>query len=129
MKDFDQWNEKKKKIHDRNDLILFHEREIWWCALGVNIGFEQDGKNENFERPVLILSKFNREVLWAVPLTRRQKNNKYYFNINHQATDSWVILSQVKLISSRRLLRRTGALSEDKFKEVVNKIKGLFPIV
>ncbi|MBU2219125.1 hypothetical protein KKG15_01365 [Patescibacteria group bacterium] len=40
-KDFDAWNIQKKKIHSRDEKILFHEREIWWCSLGVNIGFEQ----------------------------------------------------------------------------------------
>lgn len=63
----------------------------------------------------------------VVPLTKKQKDNKYYFNIKHNNIDSWVILSQVRLISSRRLLRRTGALSEDKFKEVTDKIKNFFP--
>ena len=34
-KDFDKWNELKKKLHVRDERILFHEREIWWCSLGV----------------------------------------------------------------------------------------------
>ena len=38
-KDFDRWNEQKKKLHDGEREVLFHEREIWWCSLGVNIGF------------------------------------------------------------------------------------------
>jgi hypothetical protein len=43
-KDFDGWNEKKK---DTNEKIgpFCHERELWWCTLGVNIGFEQDGSD------------------------------------------------------------------------------------
>lgn len=42
-KDFDKWNTVKKGV-DRNGLPkLYHTREIWWCSLGVNIGFEQNG--------------------------------------------------------------------------------------
>lgn len=43
LKDVDGWNGKKKKVHNRADTPFFHTREIWWCALGVNVGFEQDG--------------------------------------------------------------------------------------
>jgi hypothetical protein len=32
--------------------FYFREKEIWWACLGANIGFEQNGKNENFERPI-----------------------------------------------------------------------------
>jgi hypothetical protein len=52
-KDFDRWNERKKRIDRHDDEILFHEREIWWSSLGVNVGSEQDGIAANFERPVL----------------------------------------------------------------------------
>ena len=42
-KNFDRWNAKKKAIHDSACTALFHEREVWWCVLGTNVGFEQDG--------------------------------------------------------------------------------------
>lgn len=54
-KNFDKWNGEKKRVNIRDENTLFHEREVWWCSLGVNIGFEQDGKNDIFERPVLII--------------------------------------------------------------------------
>lgn len=44
-------------MHASEGEILFYEREIWWCSLGVNIGFEQDGTNDLFERPVLVIKK------------------------------------------------------------------------
>jgi hypothetical protein len=58
QKDFDGWNNVKKKVDTHNTSSLyFKEREIWWASTGVNIGSESDGKNELFERPVLILKK------------------------------------------------------------------------
>ena len=54
-KEFDRWNERKKVLHEADFGRYVHEREVWWCALGVNIGVEADGKHENFERPVLVL--------------------------------------------------------------------------
>ncbi len=41
-KDFDQWNAEKKKTHANEEYFpLYSEREIRWCRLGVNVGFEQ----------------------------------------------------------------------------------------
>jgi hypothetical protein len=62
QKDFDGWNEQKKSIHVASHAPLYHEREIRWCHLGTNIGFEQDGTGEGRSRPVLILKGFSREV-------------------------------------------------------------------
>ncbi len=30
-----------------------------WCSIGINVGDEEDGKNELYERPVLVIKKFN----------------------------------------------------------------------
>ena len=39
-KDFDSWNKEKKEINSHDELVLFHEREIWWCSIGINVGDE-----------------------------------------------------------------------------------------
>ena len=57
-KDFDKWNETKKLVHKDGTDKFYHTREIWWCALGINVGFEQDGSGEEYRRPVLILKGF-----------------------------------------------------------------------
>ena len=62
MKDFDNWNKEKKILESTaNETLVFHEREIWWCSIGLNVGDEQDGKNDYFERPVLVIRKFNKK--------------------------------------------------------------------
>lgn len=79
-KDFDTWNKRKKKLHIRAiDTLYFHERDVWWCSIGVNIGFEQDGKGETVQRPVVVLRKFNKHVLLVLPLTTKVKKHRYYF--------------------------------------------------
>ena len=37
-KDFDRWNSSKKRIDADLNEIDYHEREIWWCSIGVNVG-------------------------------------------------------------------------------------------
>ncbi len=58
-KDFDNWNEKKKAIEGRFSNIIFRERDIWWCSVGINVGNESCGKGKDFQRPVIILKKLN----------------------------------------------------------------------
>jgi hypothetical protein len=59
IKDFDGWNNEKQRINKTDKKRFFKEREIWWCALGINIGVEIDGKNGAYERPVLIFKYRN----------------------------------------------------------------------
>ncbi|KKP33145.1 MAG: hypothetical protein A2312_02990 [Candidatus Staskawiczbacteria bacterium RIFOXYB2_FULL_32_9] len=127
-KNFNEWNELKKKLHIRNEEILFHEREIWWCSLGVNVGFEEDGKNKLFERPILIIKKFNKFVLWVLPLTRSNKPCGYYYKIAQgNEDDSVIILSQLRLISSKRLLRKMRMITKQEFVEILEKVKKYLP--
>ena len=81
-KDFDNWNKRKKALNERGNAPFFHEREIWWCALGKNVGFEQDGKGKKFARPVLVFKKFNNQLFWALPLSTKIKANKFYAPVN-----------------------------------------------
>ena len=75
-KDFDRWNEKKKYTHKREFADHVHEREVWWSALGVNIGVEIDGKHENFERPVLVVRKFNNDFVSSCLLRQGSKKRR-----------------------------------------------------
>jgi mRNA interferase MazF len=84
-KDFDRWNERKKSLHaNPAPRVYVHERELWFVHLGTNVGFEQDGRGEESLRPILVLRKFNNEVVWALPLTRRDKpGNPYYVSFEY----------------------------------------------
>ena len=80
-KDFDAWNDQKKHINERQDVLLYRERDIRWCQLGVNVGFEQDGTGTRRSRPVLVLKAFSRSVCLVVPLTTAKKKNPYYVSL------------------------------------------------
>ncbi|MDO8498165.1 MAG: type II toxin-antitoxin system PemK/MazF family toxin, partial [bacterium] len=110
------------------DNIFFREKEVWWTALGVNIGFEQDGKGEEFRRPVLILKKFNKYVVLAVPLTTKiKKDNKYYLSCSIVNDDipRMVIISQIRLIDTKRFIDKLGVADESSFVEIKNAIKAM----
>ena len=105
-KDFDRWNTRKKALHEGDFTQFVHEREVWWSALGLNIGVEADGKHKNFERPVLILRKFNRHAVLIVPLTTQTKPNPYRWPFKHKGNSFAAVFSQMRLISTKRLLRK-----------------------
>lgn len=129
-KDFDNWNKEKKVVDKKavNRDLFFYPREIWWCSAGLNVGVEADGKNENFERPMLIIKKINADMIWVLPLTTKEKQNKYHFKLEHAEIKSWVILSQIKTLSTKRLLRKIGSISDSDFAEVVSKTQNLLKI-
>lgn len=125
-KDFQNWNNKKTVLHNEKIRANFHEREIWFCNIGENIGFEQDGQGENFLRPALILKKFNNEVLWILPMTKNIKNGPYYFNFSFlKGVESSAILSQIRLVDAKRLQYKAGNISEKDFISIKEKFRQL----
>jgi len=123
-KDFDNWNIKKKKINDRPTAPFYHEREVWWCSLGINVGFEQDGTGENYDRPVLIIRGFNTQVFFGLALTGRKREGKFHVYLGKiEDQDASVILSQVRLIDSKRLVHKMGTIDEALFEKVCEALK------
>ncbi len=129
-KDFDSWNTQKKAIDnlllDKN--IFYHEREVWWGNLGLNIGVETDGKSDNFERPVLIIKKFNSDMVWVLPITSTIKDDLYHYSLHHNTIKGSVILSQLRTISTKRLSRKFGTISNTDFNAILVKVLGFLKI-
>ena len=123
-KKFNLWNEEKKRLNDleKPDDFFYHNREVWWCSIGANVGVETDGKHESFERPVLVLHKFNKHMFWGVPLTSNERSGEFYTKIAHEGGNSWAILSQLRTWSSNRLLRKVGMVSEKDFQEIATQV-------
>ena len=125
-KNFDLWNQDKKHIHFYIQNKFYHEREVWWCYLGVNIGFEEDGTGFNGERPVLILRGFSRQVCWIIPLSTSEKINKYYISVvDISNKKSFAIISQIRLIDTKRLINKMGFVDSQTFDVIKKTIKDL----
>ena len=124
IKDFDRWNKKKKAIDRYTKNILPNKREIWWLSIGLNIGVEQDGKNNNFERPVLVTKVFNRQCFLGIPITSADKSNKkYYFPIVHNNRKYFLVLSQIRLFSVKRLSRIIYKADNQDFLKIKEELK------
>ena len=123
-KDFRKWHTKKELLHKEKVRPFFHEREVWFCTLGVNIGFEQDGSGGEFLRPALVIKKFNNEVFWGLPLTKNLKKSKYYYQffIEGQPEMSTAILSQMRLVDAKRLQYKMGDVSKKDLREIKKRL-------
>lgn len=126
IKPYREWNN-LKEILDSVDIPLpFFEREIWSVCIGVNIGIEIDGKGDNFERPALIIKKFNKNHALILPITRTGEPHKsIHIPLSHKNLDmrSVAIISQMQRISSHRLMHRIGILDIYQFMHVTEMIK------
>jgi mRNA interferase MazF len=113
-KDFEKWHREKIIIDGKNSRVFFAEREIWICAVGANIGFEENGAGNLFLRPILIFKKFSKEALWGIPLTHTPRSGKFYFTLSEDPK-SIAILSQIRLFDAKRLEYKMGVLNAEEF--------------
>jgi len=121
-KDFDGWNVQKKITDCAENKKTFHEREIWFIKIGENIGFEQNGKGEEFLRPVIIYKKFSKNVFLGIPLTRVIKEGRFYSSFDFKGQVSNAILSQIRLFDSKRLFYTIGRLSNGDYRKLKEKL-------
>jgi mRNA interferase MazF len=124
IKDFDNWNLRKKEINDSDRKLFYHEREVWWSSIGVNVGYEIDGKNENFERPVLVLRKVNKNQFIGLPLTSQDKEGFFYVDARFSDEEGAgkVNISQLRVFSSHRLLRKMDMVKRDDFLNIKKRV-------
>lgn len=122
IEQFLNWT-KRKIFHHLNEVsekqVFYREKEIWWTALGQNIGYEINGKNELYERPVLILKKYNADTCFVLPFTTQIKHPVPWYQIFISPKLGAVNLTQGRTISSKRLLRRYEMLGGEKYEQIL----------
>lgn len=112
------WTKRKLRIHLDARTIYFAERELWWSSLGENVGDEVNGKHDVFERPVIVVKKLSRNLLFAIPVTTRPKQGSWFHYFRFRDEDRWVVLAQARVISSKRLVRRMGIVNPDTLTDI-----------
>ena len=122
-KDFSLWMPVKQYIHDNITRPFYSEREIWWCSVGLNVGFEADGKGPSCARPVLIVKDFNHAIFWCLPVTTRIKKGRYYMDIDlADGISRQVMLSQLRMFDAKRLQEKIGTVEEIAFRKIKTAI-------
>ncbi len=126
IKKFIIWSTRKIDIHlDERAEFYFYEKEVWWASVGENVGSEANGKNFHFERPVIVLKKFSKDMLFVIPTTTKTKDGSWYHPIEYGNVQTRAILAQARTMSAKRLIRKIGNLSPEQFEALQNAFMGL----
>ena len=126
VKKFDEWNVDKKLLEKILRKQQFSNGEVWWVKFGVNVGSEQDGIGQSFERPIVIIKKFSSTTFLCVPLTTKEKDIKYRTKLSANNKISYAIIDQVRVLDSKRLIRKIGEADIDEFKVLKFIIRSMF---
>ncbi|MFH1402375.1 MAG: type II toxin-antitoxin system PemK/MazF family toxin [Patescibacteria group bacterium] len=127
MKNFDEWNKKKKEIDTSYKHKNTHRGEIWWAFVGLNIGYEQNG-GKRFQRPIIILKRVNYKLVLVAPLTSQVKNHEshFYYQFKNTKVKSTAIIPQIKIISTKRLHRKIEKISNGEYTNLIKTIYKFF---
>ncbi len=126
IKNIDKWNEVKKRTEQENIKVYFKERDIFWTRLGENIGFEQNGKGEQFQRPILVVRRYTNDMFLGVPLSTTKRDGSFFFQFSFLENQiSTALLVQHKLYSKKRLLKKIGMINKDDFENLKIKLHDL----
>ena len=113
-----EWCKLKILLWNKQSKVIFKQRDIWWCSLGINIGEEMYGKGDKFTRPVLIFRKFTSNSFLGLPITKQEKQGSWYVEITIHSENRWVMLNQARVLDKKRLTNRVGALDDSDFSRV-----------
>ena len=127
VKRFLEWIGVKRKLDINNyQPPLVKEGDLWWCAIGENVGIETSGKGERFTRPVIVLKKLGRLAFFGIPTTTTQRSGTWYVPFKHKGISEVAMLTQARIFSYKRLDRKMGSLDDEDFKTVKEAFVRLF---
>ena len=123
MKDYTAWTKRKAYLHNHGIRPTgCNVGDVWWVCLGSNIGFEEDGKNVGYYRPVIVIRVFSKELFLAVPLTSIPHRGTYYMRCTINKRDSYAMLHQIRTLDLVRLQRKLGKLSDLQFESLKRRL-------
>ena len=120
IKRFSEWITLKEKIHTKERIPRIKEGEVWWLAIGENVGIEINGKSEYFSRPVLVFKKLSYLGFMGIPLSTQKHEGSWYVNFRFQDKNICAALAQARALSTARLYTRLGQIAEDDM-EIIKK--------
>ena len=122
-KDYRKWSEVKANLNVSSDNIYIRAGEIRWVAIGVNVGSEIDGKGVSYTRPCPILHVIGGSLALIIPFTSKNKANKqFYKRISLQHFSSNLCLSQIRVVSQKRIFKRLKKIPAKEFTEIKREV-------
>ena len=125
-KHFPEWMKLKADVHRANRLPNIKEGEIWWCAVGENVGVEINGKSKAFSRPILIFKKLSKFGFMGIPLTSKLHTGAWYVNFTFNGKPQNAALAQSRVVSVSRLYNKIGELSDTDLNNIKTGFQRLY---
>ena len=124
----DEWNNLKKYLAEKDyiETPKIIEGEIWWVAVGENVGVEIGGKGSTYTRPVLIYKKLSPQGFLGLPLTTKSHGGTWYIRNYSDSKRSYFVLSQARIFSIKSVFGRIGLISDNEFKRIKRKFIDLY---
>lgn len=116
------------KLRANGQKPLFKEGDIWWCSIGMNVGVEIFGKGKYFARPVIIFKKFDANSFLGIPLTTQPKTGNWHVPFVYVNKKQYAVLSQIRVLDSRRLRDKIGSLPEASIEEIRKSFARLYTL-
>ena len=66
---------------------------------------------------------YNKETLLVLPITTKEKNDLFHHKITTEQKTVWVKLTQVRVVSTKRLIRKVDTLGEPEFEKLKEQWK------
>ena len=126
IKRFSEWITLKEKIHTKERIPRIKEGEVWWLAIGENVGIEINGKSEYFSRPVLVFKKLSYFGFMGIPLSTQKHEGSWYVNFRFQDKNICAALAQARTLSTARLYTRLGQIAEDDMEMIKKGFQKLY---
>ena len=128
MKNYDEWNKLKQQLNIKSKIVIPKEREVYWVSIGENIGFEQNGKGQDFSRLVLIVKRFSKNIFFGIPLSTKIKQGSYFHEFTFLEKQSSALIVQGRLFDTKRLENRLGMITKEDFVNIKSKLKDLLDV-
>lgn len=124
----EDWFLIKEKKHNTKTYKIpkIDNGEVWWLAVGENVGIEINGKSEYFSRPVLVFKKLSHLGFMGIPLSTQKHRGSWYVDFRFQNREVYAALSQAKVFSTARLYNRLGQIAEDDMEKIKNGFSKLY---
>ena len=126
MNEYDVWNKAKQFINRSVNFPDVREREVRWCSIGQNIGYEINGKGSTFTRPVLIIKKLSRSTLLIAPMTTKIRTGSWYPTIGLHGQNQNVCINQIRTIDTKRIYSCIGRITANNMTSVKNAVQNIF---
>ncbi len=126
---YKEWFGVKADIQARKNKPHFKEWQIWWCAVGENVGVEINGKGMKFARPIVVYRKLSEYGFVGIPLTTQdhtETSPDWYVHFRFRGIDEYAALHQVESVSVYRLYRFVGTLDDEDIDVVKNGFRKLY---